>query len=93
MDWISWFTVAPFRKFALAVGALCREGTSFKKGDLSMAKNGDLKACLANLRELQARSDIEPEQKTAIEVMMGRIRKLARLQNPTRRDVSAAYGK
>jgi hypothetical protein len=52
-----------------------------------MAKKGDLKACLANLRELQARSDIEPEQKTAIEVMMGRIRKLARLQNPTRRDV------
>jgi hypothetical protein len=51
-----------------------------------MAKVKELKACIAHLRALQA-SDIEPEQKTAIDEMIVRIKKLSRLQNPTRREV------
>lgn len=76
-----------FRKFALAVGATVPRGNNLSRKEMHMARNKGLKACIANLRDLQAKSYIEPEQKAAIEELIVRIRKLNRLQNPTRREL------
>ena len=52
-----------------------------------MKKFSDLTACLAVLQAWQSRNDTEPEQKKNIEKAMGLLRRLRRLQDPTRAEM------
>jgi len=53
-------------------------------------KNKNLKFCMDELRSLQNRSELEPEQRSRLEVAMRELRKLWRRANPTREDVYRA---
>lgn len=50
-------------------------------------KNKDLRVCIAALRAVQARSDIEPEQKRTVEAAISRLKKLQRRHDLSRSDV------
>lgn len=47
-------------------------------------KDRAVKTCLAQFTALQARNDLEPEQRQAIEAALSRIKQHARKQNPSR---------
>jgi hypothetical protein len=53
-------------------------------------KNKHLKFCMDELRSLQNRSGLEPEQRSRLEVAMEELRKLWRKANPSREDVYRA---
>jgi hypothetical protein len=53
-------------------------------------KNKNLKFCMDELRSLQNRSELEPEQRSRLEAATEELRKLWRKANPSRADVYRA---
>jgi len=54
-----------------------------------MTRFKDLEACIALLRALQARSDVEPEQKKRVEAAINEAKRLRRKKNADSCDVYA----
>lgn len=50
-------------------------------------KNKNLKFCMDELRSLQNRSELEPEQRSRLESAMEELKKLWRKANPSRDEV------
>lgn len=58
-----------------------------------MKRFKDLEACIALLRALQARSDVEPEQKRNVEVAINEAKRLRRKRDVDSIDVYACVRK
>jgi hypothetical protein len=56
-------------------------------GRSNMRKSKDLNACIAILEAVQSGNDVTPEQKQAIEEVIGEVRKIRRKQNPKRNEI------
>jgi hypothetical protein len=52
-----------------------------------MHKSKDLNACIAVLKAMQSGSDVTPEQKQAIESVVGEIKRIRRKPNPKRHEI------
>jgi len=52
-----------------------------------MEKNKDLRAIIAELKALIARSDVGPEQKECVEMALSELRRLRRKPKPTHSEV------
>ena len=59
----------------------------------SMRKSKDLNACIAILEAVQSGNDVTPEQKQAIEEVIGEVRKIRRKQNPKRNEIHESVRK
>jgi DNA repair ATPase RecN len=49
----------------------------------------DLRVCLAQLRSVHSNSNLKPEQKSQIEMVIDRVKGLARKKNPSQADIFA----
>jgi len=56
-------------------------------------KDKNLKFCMDQLRSLQSRDALEPEQRSELEDAMEELRRLWRKPNPSRRDVYRAVSR
>ncbi len=58
-----------------------------------MRKSKDLNACIAILEAVQSGNDVTPEQKQAIEDVIGEVRKIRRKPNPKRYEIDQSVRK
>jgi hypothetical protein len=52
-----------------------------------MRKSKDLNACIALLKAVQSGNDVTPEQKEAIEEVIGEVKRIRRKPNPKRQEI------
>jgi hypothetical protein len=52
-----------------------------------MKKSRDLNACIAILTAVQSGNDVTPEQKQAIEDVVGEVKRIRRKPNPRRHEI------
>ena len=58
-----------------------------------MSKDKNLRFCMDELKTMQKRDGLEPEQRSALEKAEGELRRLWRRPNPTRREIFRAVRK
>lgn len=74
----------PFGNALLRHGALV---PSAERGERPMQQFKDLNACIAELRAVQARSDIKPEQRKNVEAAVEELKRLRRKPHAKTADV------
>ena len=58
-----------------------------RREGVTMKQIKDMNVCIAQLRALQCRNDIDPEQKQYVDEAIEQLKKLRRKSNPTRSEV------